>query len=276
MNNIEELKRVEYDLLKKFVSVCDDNNLKYFLLGGTLLGAVRHKGFIPWDDDIDVGMPRKDYEKFIKIAPSQLPEYIFLQTNETDSEYPQNFAKLRNCNTTFIESSVKNLKINHGIYIDIFPLDAFPNNKLRQKIILFKSKLLSLRISELYTIKKTNNIKNTRNKLIVNLMKIFYPSPYDAVKAKEKLNRNYENVKTDYLVNFSGAWGEREISLSKWFDETVKLQFENDMFCCPKNYDEYLKQIYGDYLQLPPPEQRVTHHYSEVVDPFHSYIDYLK
>lgn len=272
----EKLKQIELDLLKIFAEICDNNNLKYFLIGGTLLGAVRHKGFIPWDDDIDVGMPRKDYEKFIKIAQKQLPEYIFLQTNKTDPKYPQNFAKLRNCNTTFIETAVKNLKINHGIYIDVFPFDAVPNDKFKQKVILFKSKLLSVRIQELYTVENIGAVKSLRNKVIINLLKLFYHTPYDAVRAKEKLNRNYENIKTDYLFNFSGAWGKKEISPRIWFDESIKLQFQDCMFSCPKRYDEYLNRIYGDYMRYPPVEQRVSHHYTEIIDCDKSFREYIK
>lgn len=276
MENIEKQKTIEYDLLKQFVKICNDNNLRYYLIGGTLLGAVRHNGFIPWDDDIDVGMSRQDYEKFLSIAQPQLPEYVFLQTNKTDPNFPLNFAKLRNSNTTFIESSVKKLDINHGIYIDIFPLDSFPSGKIKQRLLLFKSKLLAVRISELYTIETNSQLKKLRNKVIINLMKIVYKSPYDAVKAKEKLNRKYENSNTEYMINYSGAWGEKEIFLRKWFEETVDIKFEEDVFCCPKHFDEYLTRVYGDYMQLPPPEQRISHHYNELIDCDNPYTDYVK
>ena len=117
------LKEKELELLRLFLEVCARLELTYYVLGGTLLGAVRHQGFIPWDDDIDVGMPRKDYTVFLQQAQQHLPEDIFLQTCFTDPAFPANYAKLRNSSTTFMESAFKNRNINHGICIDIFPLD---------------------------------------------------------------------------------------------------------------------------------------------------------
>ena len=123
-NDLNELKRIELEMLKTFIKICKKHNFMYFLVGGTCLGSVRHGGFIPWDDDIDVGMPRSDYNKFIKIASEELPGNMFLQTFFTDEQYPCAFAKIRNNDTTFIEKGLRKSNINHGIYIDIFPLDG--------------------------------------------------------------------------------------------------------------------------------------------------------
>ena len=135
----EKLKQIELNLLVCFKEICEKHKLDYFLTGGTLLGAVRHKGFIPWDDDIDVGMPREDYETFLRVASSCLPDGIFLQTRKTDPEVPFNFAKLRDSRTTFIETSIKDLDINHGVYIDIFPIDYFPASKFQLILLLILS-----------------------------------------------------------------------------------------------------------------------------------------
>ena len=124
--DIEKLKGIELQLLDAFVSACEQLNIDYYILAGTLIGAVRHKGFIPWDDDIDIGMFRKDYDIFLEEGQKLLPKDVFLQTFITDKEYPTYFAKLRKSNTTFIEKSVSKLKMNHGVYLDIFPLDYFP------------------------------------------------------------------------------------------------------------------------------------------------------
>lgn len=147
---IEKLKDIELDILKCFISICEKNNLRYFLIGGTLLGSVRHKGFIPWDDDIDVGMPRKDYELFIERARHHLPDYYFVQTFSTDPSYPNNFMKIRDSRTTFLETAVKHLRMNHGVFIDVFLLDEYPSNKMVQHWLNFENRILSNIISETF------------------------------------------------------------------------------------------------------------------------------
>jgi len=147
---IKEFRHIQIDMLKQFISICNDNQLRYYLLGGSCLGAVRHAGFIPWDDDIDVGMPREDFERFSAIAKEQLPEHLFFQTNTSDPEYINVFAKLRNSNTTYIETSAKNLNINHGVYIDIFPLDGISNNHFYHKIDKATVRFYNVIISQNY------------------------------------------------------------------------------------------------------------------------------
>ena len=130
----QRIKEIELEIFKVFLDIANKLDIKYYLIGGTLLGAVRHKGFIPWDDDIDVGLPRKDYEKFIAEAQKYLPDYYFLQTYETDPEYPLSFAKIRDSRTTYLETALNNKKINHGVFFDIFPLDFYPENEKDQDI----------------------------------------------------------------------------------------------------------------------------------------------
>ena len=127
-SNLRKVQNAELDILKEFIEICRKINVRYYVIDGTLLGAVRHQGFIPWDDDIDIGMFREDYEKFVALAPQVLPECLFLQTYRTDEEYYRNSGKIRNSNTTMIETVVKDLRMNHGVFIDIFPLDNYPTN----------------------------------------------------------------------------------------------------------------------------------------------------
>lgn len=141
-STLEQLKVVELEMLKEFISVCKKLNLRYYALGGTLLGAVRHKGFIPWDDDIDIGMPRADYEIFIRKAQTLFPDHLFIQSIHSENDYLMCFAKLRNSHTTFIESSLRDFKINHGIYIDIFPLDFYPEKLSEHKRFWIKKKTI--------------------------------------------------------------------------------------------------------------------------------------
>lgn len=120
------------EILKDIITVCEEYNIEYFIMCGTALGAVRHKGFIPWDDDLDIGMTRENYERFLKIAPNVLPEELFVQTFNSDPNTPFYFAKVRKSGTLFIRNYCKNLKMHHGIYVDVFPYDNIPDDiKLR-------------------------------------------------------------------------------------------------------------------------------------------------
>ena len=132
---MNKLQEIELSILKECIKIFKEHNINYYVIGGTLLGAVRHKGFIPWDDDIDLGLPRKDYEKFIKIAQLELPEPLVLQhfTNEKKSVF--SFAKVRNKKTIMKQYNIKDFKINHGVYIDIFPIDYY-NKSLTIKILV--------------------------------------------------------------------------------------------------------------------------------------------
>lgn len=127
-----ELKKCQLEMLKAFAAVCEKLGISYFLDGGTLLGAVRHKGFIPWDDDIDVGMLRADYERFFAEGQALLPEHYFIQNISTDPQYTANFAKMRDSRTTYIETTLGRKRINHGVFIDIFVLDYYPENAFRR------------------------------------------------------------------------------------------------------------------------------------------------
>lgn len=135
------LQQKEFQLLKKFIDICDYLNLTYYLVCGSCLGAVKYQGFIPWDDDVDVALPRDDYEIFIEKASQYLEDNQFLQNYHTEPDFPIIFTKLRDSSTTFIEKTAANLDINHGIYIDIFPLDGYPKNKAKSLILEIKKKI---------------------------------------------------------------------------------------------------------------------------------------
>lgn len=265
---MNELKQIELEIFKSFIRVCEKLNVKYYLLGGTLLGAVRHKGFIPWDDDIDVGMFREDYEKFVSEAQQYLPSNLFVQTYLTDEEYPQVFAKIRNTNTAFIETSVASLKMNHGIFMDIFPLDGY-SKKADSWIRQTKIKLIGYRISCGWNI---DNI-SLKAKVLRIVSKIVYP---DLKKAKKSKDQIYKSIqKTDKIANYSGMWGRKEIVPSEWYGEGTELIFEGLKVNAPTEYDKWLTQVYGDYMTMPPVEKRVTHHLTTAIDFEKSYLEYM-
>ncbi len=268
---LAQLKQMELDMLQAFVAVCRQLGLSYYLLGGTLLGAVRHKGFIPWDDDIDVGMHRKDYEIFIKKGQDLLPKHLFIQNLHTDTEYPMCFTKIRNSNTTFMESSIAHLNVNHGVFIDVFPLDYYPEQGSEQKRFQRKLKLCKIRINRTY---RASGKKSWKGKAISVLALLRFPNLKKAIVYREKL---YSQVRPSKLiVNHGGAWGNKEIVPEEWYGEGTTVMFEGLNVLAPAQYHNWLTQVYGDYMQLPPKEKRVGHHYVDVIDLNQSYLIYKR
>lgn len=272
--DIDKLKSVELGILKEFIRICDENSLKYFVLGGTALGAVRHKGFIPWDDDIDVALPRADYERFAKIAQSSLPENMFFQTYETDENCPFAFAKIRRSDTTYIETSMSNIKINHGIYMDIFPLDGYPKSKFARKVFAAKKKWLRFVISDIFNMDRSgeNKLKRMFRKTAVALS----PNYKALVKRLDAMYKKYPYEESDIAANNSGAWGIKEVVPKEYFGNGKKAIFENIEIVLPEKAHEYLTHLYGDYMTPPPKKKRVGHHYYTVLDFDKSYKEYIK
>lgn len=265
---LSHLKDCERDMLKCFVDICNKHGIKYFVQGGTLLGTVRHGGFIPWDDDVDVSLPRVEYERFLAIAQSELPDYYFLQTNDTDPEYPNNFAKIRDSRTTFIETSARNLNINHGAYIDIFPLDNYPSG-FEAKVYELRKKLLTWRINKAFYLPHMSFI----SKIVTIITMILFPSIKSAINKREKL---YKSVpKGDRVVNNSGAWLSKEIIPREWVQNSIEMEFEGIKVNVSDRYDEWLTYVYGDYMSLPPENERVGHHYVDIFDMNKSYTEYI-
>lgn len=268
---VAELKQIETDILRRFVEICGRLNLRYYLLGGTLLGAVRHQGFIPWDDDIDVGMLREDYEIFLEHGQVLLPDNLFIQTIWTDSGYLNCFAKIRNSNTAFIETAAAKRKMNHGVFIDIFPLDHYPQNIQQQKKIDAQKRIYTQRINSLYVSKHSLSI---RGMLINALLKVRYPSYRSVLRKRDAM---YKAEASGVLIaNHGGAWGKKEIVPADWYGEGVEVNFEGMKVMAPTQYDKWLTQVYGDYMQLPPVEKRVGHHYVDVIDLHKSYKEYME
>lgn len=272
-----ELKQCELAIFRAFLQVCDTLNLRYYLIGGTLLGAVRHQGFIPWDDDIDVGMPREDYDRFVREGQALLPGHYFIQTYHTDPDWPEIFAKIRDSRTTFIESSLKERKINHGVYIDIFPLDYYPENAADARKVEIMHKLFRAKINQAFTLPRENKepaVRKIGKKALSVLVSLKYPSLESVLSAREELLKSVP--KSALIKNYSGAWGKKEISPNEWFSTGIMLSFEGLAVRGPRNYHEYLTRVYGDYMQLPPEGDRRGHHYCELLDFEKGYTYYVK
>lgn len=249
---LKELQKLQLQILIDFDKICKKNNLKYFLAGGTLLGAVRHKGFIPWDDDIDVAMPRTDYNKLIKLS-KELPEKYQLICPEKVKQYKILFSKIVYKKYFEVE---KGLKDNYGIFIDIFPLDGLGNNKHKARI--HAKKILIMRT--------IINICFLDNNLFSKLLKKIHFNNLTYRILMRTFNKyNYHESK--YVGSIAGGLRMLdEIFEYRVYSETMDMEFEGKIFKGMKYYDEYLTRMYGDYMKLPPKEKQVAEHNVEIYD----------
>lgn len=258
-NQLRKIQLIQLEILKEFIRICNVLNLRYFGLGGTALGAVRHNGIIPWDDDIDVGMPREDYEIFIEKSPKILKDKYFVQCNKTDNEYFNNFAKLRNSQTTFIEKTVSHLNINHGVYIDIFPLDGLPKNKLLSFTYYYYLKFLNgFKSASFYREKSRSLVRDLIDKIM--FLGTFIYGVKRISFLVDKILKKYPYKNSDNVMNFSGAWGRKEIFSKVVFGKGFECIFEDIRVRIPEKYDTYLTKMYGEYNKFPPKEKQQAHH----------------
>lgn len=250
MLNKEILRKTQIIMLDELMQVdriCKKYNISYWLDSGTFLGAIRHKGFIPWDDDLDICMLEEDYKKFLKIAKKELTKNIFLQTNETDKHYMWfPYAKLRDRNSIFIENRHQKNKFFHqGIYIDIFEMRMF-NNKIKKINFLY---FVCQKLEQIKILQEEN--KYLFLKKIALFLKINKLASYILNLFVEKINNN-SIIGYRYLFS----------QLHKYKDifPLSEIEFEGHKFPCPNNADAYLKELYGDtYMELPPEKERVWH-----------------
>ena len=258
---MDELRQAELEILRNCIRAFEQLHVQYFMVQGTLLGAVRHQGFIPWDDDIDIGMLREDYEIFLRQGKELLPAHYFIQTHDTDPAYPHGFAKVRNSNTAFVETTCKDLPINHGIYIDLFPFDYYPDKKTAGIKLEMQKLLLRYRIRcSLYI--PDDDKRSARNFVracLKRISKIVYPSLDDALEKQTQLYKREK--KGHYRINHGSPWGKRECIPAEWLEEMTTLRFEGMDVKAPAQYKAYLSHVYGDYMTLPPPEERIPHHF---------------
>ena len=258
-----EIKKKLINILDEFILLCKKNNLKYSLLGGSLLGAIRHQGIIPWDDDIDVGMPRSDYNKFINIANKSLKKKYKITSIYNDDSFCYPFTKLYDTETTLIE--FKDYPYINGIYIDIFPLDGIPKDlNIRRKII---PSIQKRRDAAGFLAKAEFSINYKLKHFPAFLLyHLLYKNSHSALKECEELAQKYEINKEHDIINHYGAWGEKEISDYSWFFPLKEYIFEGRKVWGPNNYDAYLKKMYGDYMTPPPMDKRKSHHSHYFID----------
>lgn len=260
-NDLNTAKLLQIKILKYFHEFCLKNDLKYFLTYGSLLGSIRHEGFIPWDDDIDVGMTRENYDKFIQLCKTELDDEYFFQTVDTDDGYGWFFGKLMLKDTLWIENNSLNTNKKSGIYIDIFPYDLIPNNKIIHNFLKIKYRI----IQGSYLLKKKYNIYNRDKKSFIYDLYNFFLKIFSKVFSSKFLKSKLVNIhkfnktKNSVFVSFENCIITSCLP-KNFFDYLCLHKFENLEAFIPENYDVYLKQIYGDYMVLPPIDKQVPHH----------------
>lgn len=256
---LNEIKKVTFEVLLYFDHFCKQNNIKYFLSNGTLLGAVKYKGFIPWDDDIDVFVPRKDYDRLIREFKDTDKYKLFTNSREPNYRYP--YAKLCDMTTRKEEVNINN-GVELGLDIDIFPLDFFPNNIEVAKKQVIKSKQLINKLN--FAKLKFNHGKNIIRTIVKNIC-ILGTRCIGYQKYINEINKLVEAGTDNIVMNYMGCaiwpvYGESEIIPAEVFASGIEVEFEGKMFWAPKEYDIYLRSLYGNYEKDPPIERQKTHH----------------
>lgn len=258
---LKHLQSLELMILKDFIKICEENDLTYYMYAGSLLGAVRHNGFIPWDDDLDVIMFREDYEKFKKVFISSPNEKYELLTNETEEDYFHTLSKLMIKDTRFEENWVSQVNFHVGINMDIFVLDDLSDNNLKRNYQLKRAflynKLLIMSKIKLDDLPLVTKLITHTGYYILNLFKV---KPFTIYKRCLKFLNKFKDDNADCVFDISATADEYpQIFLKEDFKDTIKIKFEDIEVNIPKGYDNILKSLYGDYMQLPPEEDRYNH-----------------
>ena len=256
---LQELKEIEFNLLKVFDAFCKEHNIRYYLAFGTLLGAIRYKKFIPWDDDIDLLVPREDYDRLIRLFRDSERYQLFAFEKNSNFHYP--FAKLCDMTTRKEQTVYKNRGVKLGVEIDIFPLDTWDNDIVKAKMEAKRIKKYQnwLKVTKLDKPISSNPVKRLLWSMILPFARMVGGGFF--IKKIIKESNKPEQRGSRYVgAKVWPIYGERGIIPAAAFDESVEIEFEGQMFPAPKGYDTYLTCLYGDYLPEPPKDKQKTHH----------------
>lgn len=271
-------QEVLLEMLKWFHAYCEKHALRYYALGGTMLGAVRHKGFIPWDDDLDIGLPRRDYEKLCRLmnrdrerAGEAVPRYVVETIHMGRKDYLFPHAKIFDTTTTLVEH--KKVPVRRGLYLDLFPLDGTGNSKEESEKYFRR---LALRLNILAT--RVCGVREGRSFLKNAAVRAAHLIPdrlWDDNRQMQRIDRlcaSRSFEKCAYVANIYGIKRMREIMPKEYFSTPTLYPFEDMQIYGPELYDPYLRALFGDWQKLPPVSEQQTHHDYDFCDLQHSYI----
>ena len=254
------------DVLSVFIRICEAQGLRYFCAGGTAIGAVRHQGMIPWDDDIDVFMPRPDYDRFLRLVAHSMPEGYEVLSPYATKDYPMYFAKMCNARTTLLEN--ERIPCVFGLYIDIFPLDGACDDvetcyreKRRFKRLMNKLEAVSTHNSfgeYVGLLTKRREWGRFAVKTVAFCCRSWLRRWL--LKQMDSIAYGHDYALSSRVVTYSGAYQRQEIYPKAWLETPQMFAFEGLMVNLPHDYDTYLRHFFGDYMTLPPVEQRASHH----------------
>lgn len=274
---LRRLQMAELEIFKAIKAICEQNNIRYYLSSGTLLGAVRHRGFIPWDDDMDICMPRPDYNRFRDIAQDLLPdEYFCIDYRDRDTN---DFSV-----GTMLKVASKKIKVKRkrgdgstvtidNAWIDVFPLDGLPNSQYRRKLygqrLKYTKRLLSLSIWKDVGVAKQTSLKRRILGKLITVLHLPQLLNLDRKAQRYRIDNLLQKIdyfKSDYCINMLGDYELREIVPTKMYGEPCFREFEGIEVACPADSNGVLEIIYGDYMKLPPAENRVCKHCMDIIE----------
>lgn len=259
---LEKLQNIELEMLVEVDRICRKNDIKYSLDGGTLLGAVRHGGFIPWDDDADVIMLRNEYEKFVEACRNELDDTkFFLQSFESDQNYRWGYAKLRRKGTLFLREGQEHVGMNQGIFMDIFICDNVPDSVWGREIHRFICFCIRKGLySEVGKRCAKNRILRAWFKVYNQIPRDFWVGLLEKIYTRNNVNRTEYVSHMTYPYPKSMKYG----NYREFYDDFIEMEFEKHTFRVFRQYDRYLTLLYGDYMELPPEEKRKVHPVSQI------------
>lgn len=258
---LKDIQNATFSILKDFINCCEANDLKYYLFAGTLLGAARHQGFIPWDDDIDVAMPRRDYEKFLENFEELMPKHLGLITPENTEHYDVFFSKIHDTRTTYVQKGMNIYPDRHtGVFIDVFPLDGFPSDRVEQEQYIKKYELYrKMNYKMRFTVKGNPSLRGKILQIVLSPLKLCLQKDYFYIKYKT-LACSYKASNCDYIIYPTVIDLHRCILKKAMFGNGGYLTFNGTKAAVPEYYDAILQTIYRNYMKLPPIAEQVPHH----------------
>ena len=264
-HTLRELQLCELELVKAVLSICEKHHLTVFMMGGTFLGAVRHKGFIPWDDDVDLGMSREDYETFLTVAPGELPQGYVLRHFASDPDMPYYPAQVVDPSFEILDTSAQIAK-TRSAWIDLFPLDGMPKSKVgcffhKYRLLYLRMMLKFSQFSQVVAVNLAHRPLHERILIAVG-KHLHLESRLDTQKRMmliDKCLKKYPYKGANQVVNFMGAYKFREMFPKSIYDSLADYPFETLTLAAPADYDTVLRQMYGDYMTPPPKEEQNKH-----------------